>query len=684
MPPFPSAFAAPLLSPSARSTVNQRVDAVFVLSVKSFHDRIRHIESELARHGIAFEWIFEHDADELTAEQIDAVFAPSDMKRGHQSLVLKHIETWKRCVERNYRRVLVFEDDAVLANDFERVFATAMDEADRVDRPYMVYLGCGDNKYVEGARRSPAMLLAPGIELPATDATVLDRRAAELRLAYVARQKVTRPADWLMREADAAMGITQFWLREPIVEQGSMNGRFASVLDDKRTDRGQRWNWIRFRWDRWRRRTLGSTRPAEARVDAGEARARVRFDIWAISFARFAAAMTAIGAFVVTGLASAAAGFMLLALLAAPSRWQRLKHAFWQPLGQATLLLILVLALAMLWSPLALKPVLREWIGWRHLLWLFIALALFETRSSKVLFAGLFTAAATATACVSLGAWLLGVSIHDDPTAPYVVFRNHVTQGMAFSAAALFGVLIALRPETGRLGRSLAWAAAAVLLLGLVVATPGRSGYVVMVIVALALALTQAHGRARIAATGGVLALLVLVFVASPLVLARFERGIDELRNARQSSELTSMGIRVVIWENTIKLVGEAPLVGHGLGSYEQEYSRLAARSGPGWQATPSADPHNQYLYFLAEMGVVGLVTFFWWLLAAARQPVTGLFRVAWIALLLSWCATSLFSSHFKAFNEGHMIMLFLGVLLAREADLQATTAASTASSTSS
>src|SRR5512134_430906 len=251
--PVPDALARrppPARSPLPVTTppVNQLVDAVFVLSVKTFHDRIRHIESELARHGIKFEWIFEHDADEMSDEEIEAVFAPSDLKRGHQSLVLKHIETWKRCVERGYRRVLVFEDDAVLARDFERVFALAMDEADRVERPYMVYLGCGDNKYVAGAARSPTMLLTPDVELPATDATVLDRRAAELRLAYVARAKVTRPADWLMREADAAMGVTQFWLREPIVEQGSMNGRFPSVLDDKRTERGRGWTWLRFRW----------------------------------------------------------------------------------------------------------------------------------------------------------------------------------------------------------------------------------------------------------------------------------------------------------------------------------------------------------------------------------------------------------------------------------------------------
>ena len=42
--------------------VNELVDAVFVLSVRSFHGRIAHIEAELGRHGIAFEWNFDYDA----------------------------------------------------------------------------------------------------------------------------------------------------------------------------------------------------------------------------------------------------------------------------------------------------------------------------------------------------------------------------------------------------------------------------------------------------------------------------------------------------------------------------------------------------------------------------------------------------------------------------------------------
>jgi glycosyl transferase, family 25 len=57
-----------------------------------------------------------------------------------------------------------------------------------------------------------------------------------------------------MREMDAAIGVRHYWLRAPLVEQGSMNGLFASVLDDKRRDRGRWYNWARFRWDKWWKR----------------------------------------------------------------------------------------------------------------------------------------------------------------------------------------------------------------------------------------------------------------------------------------------------------------------------------------------------------------------------------------------------------------------------------------------
>ena len=234
--------------------VNDLVDAVLVVSVRSFADRIAHIEAEMARFGIEFEWVFDYDPDTITPEVLERTFAASDMRLPHQSAVLKHIATWRICVERDYRRVLVFEDDVVLAANFPQVLAQTMAEVDALRTPYLVYLGCGHNRYAVGARNSPTMLVEGG-PLPAADAIVFDQQSAAMRLAWLEGHKVTRPPDWLLREIDEQLGIPHYWLREPVVEQGSMNGKFASVLDEKR--RGRLYAWLRFRWDRWRHRAVG-------------------------------------------------------------------------------------------------------------------------------------------------------------------------------------------------------------------------------------------------------------------------------------------------------------------------------------------------------------------------------------------------------------------------------------------
>lgn len=233
-------------------TVNQWVDAVYVLSVRGFSDRIAHICSEMARQQIQFEFVFDFDPEAIDPAVLSQRFAASDLRITHMSLVLKHIESWRRCVHNGYRRILVFEDDAVLASDLAAGFAAAMREADRLQPSWRVYLGCGDNRHV-GLGKGDGVLV-PGELLSATDALVFDRDAAARRLAWIATHKIPRPADWLMREVDARAGVRHYWLRQPLVEQGSMNGLFASVLDDKRRSRGRFPCWMRFRLSGWWKR----------------------------------------------------------------------------------------------------------------------------------------------------------------------------------------------------------------------------------------------------------------------------------------------------------------------------------------------------------------------------------------------------------------------------------------------
>ena len=682
--PRSSGLSLLLLDDRLQALVNAQVDAVFVLSVRSFHDRIAHIEAELKSHGIAFEWIFEHDAAELDPQLVAATFAASDMGSPQHSLVLKHIETWKRCVTRGYRRVLVLEDDAMLAANFTQVFAAAMREADRIEHPYMIYLGCGDNKYVAPSERSDSALVRTNLALPATDAVVVDQRAARLRLEYISRQKITRPADWLMREADAALGVVHYWLSDPIVEQGSMTGRFESLLDRKRIGRSRAWTTLRFRWDRWRRRTLRGARSGEPLDESSLTPAARSRDRWALATARIAAALVAVGAFTGAALANIAAAVMLLAFIAAPSFTRRLRAAWRQPLGKAALVFVGILLLSIAWSAAEFPVALHAWTGWRHLLLLFIALAIFDTRAAKLAFASTFVVVASVATVASFFEFDFGAAQALSDVKGGIILRNHVTQGMALTAGSLLALVLLTHARRGSWQRWVWGAAAALMVANVVFVAYARSAYLALAVSSMVATLGISRRRTRVAALSALIVLMLGAVWLSPLINQRIERGLREIQETNSSAVITPMGIRPVMWETAASIVRDAPLFGHGLGSFPEKYRQAVTQRYTGWKATLTADPHNQYLLILAEAGLLGLAAFALFLFSALRQQVRGSFGVIGIALLLAWSLTSLFSSHFHTFNEGHLIAMLLGVCLAREsATRNHAQAASTAERTS-
>jgi glycosyl transferase family 25 len=240
--------------PADVKPVNDWVDAVYVLSVRNFDVRHAHIAHEMARHDIAFSYVFEHDADSLGEELISATFGPWDMKRAHQSLVLKNIWVWQEAIAKGHRRVLVFEDDAVLAADFSIRFDEAMRAATQLAPGWMIFLGGLDTKVPFSYFRAPG----PLVELPIATAEgcVHDALAMQRRLEWLSRNKVSLAADFLMRHIDAQQSTRQFWLRHPIVEQGSVLGIFDSYLDGNRQKHTRLYNILRNRWNKFQRRWL--------------------------------------------------------------------------------------------------------------------------------------------------------------------------------------------------------------------------------------------------------------------------------------------------------------------------------------------------------------------------------------------------------------------------------------------
>ncbi len=230
------------------------IDAVFVLSVKTFAARIAHVTRELGRFGIPFEIIFDFDAAELDEATILRHFADTSPMKKQMSLTLKHLHAWRLACARGARRIMVFEDDVVLMPQFHARLAAAMRAADALPSGWHIFLGGADAKVPDRFFLDPG----PLVRLASTTAEgyVSDLAACQRRLAWCEANKIRHPADQLITHLDRAEGIAQLWPPEPLVEQGSVTGLFDSALDATRLKHSRFYNVARHRWTKWRRRTL--------------------------------------------------------------------------------------------------------------------------------------------------------------------------------------------------------------------------------------------------------------------------------------------------------------------------------------------------------------------------------------------------------------------------------------------
>jgi O-antigen ligase len=296
------------------------------------------------------------------------------------------------------------------------------------------------------------------------------------------------------------------------------------------------------------------------------------------------------------------------------------------------------------------------------------ALALFEEAEAKRVLVWTFVLLAVACAVASYAGVLLEFAYYRYD--PGITVRNHATQGMFFTVAA-FAAILLLKVERGAAVRAALLAAALALVANAVFITPGRSGYVVVAVLAAALvwAWPTARPMKRLAAAAAATLLALTVLASSPVVRDRVAQGIHEALTYRQAAEMTSIGLRVAFLRGTVEMIAERPVIGYGTGSFEAVYG-AQVQGRPGMEGLPTHDPHNQFLKIAAEHGLLGLAVFVALLVALFRQRgAPPPYRLLGLGVLAAWCATSLFNSHFSTFAEGRLIWLWVGACLAAQSE---------------
>ena len=129
----------------------------------------------------------------------------------------------------------------------------------------------------------------------------------------------------------------------------------------------------------------------------------------------------------------------------------------------------------------------------------------------------------------------------------------------------------------------------------------GRSGFLVMLLTISLAVWWEFPKRWRWLVVALPFALSALMMVVSPRFQTRTNEVVRDVLIYQQGSIEGSQAQRMDYWHRSLLAIQEKPLMGHGVGSWRINYQRLG-----GMQKDPPSNPHQQYLLWAVESGVVG------------------------------------------------------------------------------
>jgi O-antigen ligase len=248
----------------------------------------------------------------------------------------------------------------------------------------------------------------------------------------------------------------------------------------------------------------------------------------------------------------------------------------------------------------------------------------------------------------------------------HTVFKDRIAQGILMSFFTLMAMHQAVQAST-RTRAILGGCVAGLAAFSVLFLSDGRTGYLALLL-ALAVFSVFAVGmkpRKLIIAVAAIAAVLVLAFTTSTQLQIRTEQAWEEGLQSSGIAPVTSVGARVEMGRFALEKSLEAPILGHGTAAYPA----LAKNhfTDPSWCSVVCVHPHNQFLFFLFEQGLIGLALFLWFLFAIARQawrenkPHSAL-MLAFLTILVVSNTTH---SSFWLSTENHFFILMTALLMA-------------------
>jgi O-antigen ligase len=346
--------------------------------------------------------------------------------------------------------------------------------------------------------------------------------------------------------------------------------------------------------------------------------------------------------------------------------------------AHAALTLFGILVIGLAWGEPEPGAGLRVLVKYADLALVPVFITLFQAERDRDHALLAFAAALVLTLILSYSTWAglipKGVLVMGDEATPEV-FKKYLAHNILMAFGAFLFAHFALRAQSRR--ARVWWSVLAVLAtVNVMLMLPGRTGQLILAVLAVYFAYSAWRWAGALLVTGGVAVVATVVVLGLAPADSRLNQVLEHWKawQAGQASQ-TSTGQRLDYYQHSLEIIRGHPLAGVGTGGFAKAYASQVA----GTDLIPTVNPHNEYLLIAVQVGLLGLTGLLylfyrqWQVAGRLAQP---LYRDLARGLVLTFVVGCLFNSLLLDHTEGLLFAWFTGLLFAAPVKPDSTTTA--------
>lgn len=338
-------------------------------------------------------------------------------------------------------------------------------------------------------------------------------------------------------------------------------------------------------------------------------------------------------------------------------RADEVRNVMRHPAAWLPVLLVVLAAIGMLWAEVPWSERLGGFAAFVKLLTIPVLFVQFR-HSDRVHWVLLgFLASCTILLLVSF----VGIGLGYRFKAPGVPVRDRIAQSGEFilCAAGLFYVAMTYWSQRRTALMLAVLALAGLFLVSVFYVSASRTALVTVPLLFILFAITQSRPMQMVALIAAMVVVGGIVWVSSVNVQQRILGIFSEVED--HGAKPTSSGQRLEFWRQSVKIIQEAPVIGHGTGSVKAKFADVAASEKSKEQ--PTVNPHNQTFMIAIQLGFIGVLVLYAMWIFHFTMFVRGAGLVSWIglAVVTQNVVGSLFNTHLFDVVQGWIYFFGVG-----------------------